>query len=136
MQHEFDAPGHDHHGGPTEDPAGGHHDRSGDPHHWPPDSLQDHHPGPIGHPDDDPAASFHPGGPDTDPGGTGGFEPPATTGVPPLEPEWTGPHSPPSGEHHEVRFGGYSGSYAGVDNCWYSSDGYVYDQAGNRIGTH
>ncbi|MEW5928786.1 MAG: hypothetical protein AB1941_15095 [Gemmatimonadota bacterium] len=35
----------------------------------------------------------------------------------------------------DVRFG-YSGSFGGVSNCWYSSDGYVYDAAGNRIGTH
>lgn len=33
-------------------------------------------------------------------------------------------------------FGGYSGSYAGIDNAWYSSDGFVYDAGGNRIGTH
>ncbi|WP_159029079.1 hypothetical protein [Streptomyces viridochromogenes] len=32
--------------------------------------------------------------------------------------------------------GGYTGEYDGVKNCWYSSDGYVYDSAGNRIGTH
>ncbi len=35
-----------------------------------------------------------------------------------------------------VQFGGYGGSYGGVDGCWYSSDGYVYDKAGYRIGTH
>ncbi|HLL47237.1 MAG TPA: hypothetical protein VK399_11045 [Longimicrobiaceae bacterium] len=35
-----------------------------------------------------------------------------------------------------VRFGGYTSSYNGVKDCWYSSDGYVYDAAGNRVGTH
>ncbi|MBD0368893.1 MAG: hypothetical protein ICV53_22645 [Flavisolibacter sp.] len=36
----------------------------------------------------------------------------------------------------EPKFGGYSGSYSGINNCWYSSDGYVYDAAGNCVGTH
>jgi hypothetical protein len=33
-------------------------------------------------------------------------------------------------------FSGYRGSYGGITDAWYSSDGYVYDPAGNRIGTH
>ncbi|WP_370949828.1 hypothetical protein AB5J62_20095 [Amycolatopsis sp. cg5] len=32
--------------------------------------------------------------------------------------------------------GGYHADYDGVADCWYSSDGYIYDSSGNQIGTH
>jgi hypothetical protein len=30
--------------------------------------------------------------------------------------------------------GGYHGEYNGLPGCWFSSDGYVYDPSGNRVG--
>lgn len=38
--------------------------------------------------------------------------------------------------HPTLHFGGYSSDYDGIKNCWYSSDGRVYDPMGNCIGTY
>lgn len=54
-------------------------------------------------------------------------------------PDATGTGMPDgTGGSPEVRFGsgGYSGSYDGISNCWFSSDGYVYAPDGTRIGAH
>ncbi|MER6386715.1 hypothetical protein ACWDBD_31975 [Streptomyces sp. NPDC001118] len=44
----------------------------------------------------------------------------------------------PAAPDPDVRFGsgGYSGSYDGIADCWFSSDGYVYAPDGTRVGAH
>jgi hypothetical protein len=43
--------------------------------------------------------------------------------------------SPANWAEPQFGSGGYHGTYNGVPNCWYSSDGYVYGPDGNRIGS-
>ncbi|MFD0212008.1 hypothetical protein ACFVH9_23595 [Streptomyces hirsutus] len=42
----------------------------------------------------------------------------------------------PGGAGHDIRFGqgGYHGTYNGIPNCWFSSDGKVYAPDGTCVG--
>lgn len=61
---------------------------------------------------------------------------PALPGVDMTGMETTGTGANPAPDGTEIRFGsgGYSGSYNGISDCWFSNDGYVYAPDGTRIG--